>query len=248
MNYTLEICAGSLASAFAAAKGGADRIELCDNLSEGGTTPSYGMIETCRSRLDIPVFPIIRPRGGDFVYSEDEFEVMKQDVICCEALGCPGVVFGILSPDGSVDAERCEKLMDLTGAMQVTFHRAFDRCNDLQQGLEDIIDLGFNRVLTSGGEIYAEEATPVLAGLVKQAGTRIIIMPGSGITAANLPRIVKETAASEFHSTAKSKISQASPNLIQSSVGDYYAYETDAEKVKVMRRILGGLGHSVNNR
>ncbi|HEY1009211.1 MAG: copper homeostasis protein CutC [Daejeonella sp.] len=238
MNYTLEICAGSLASVSAAADGGADRIELCDNLSEGGTTPSYGMIKTCISLFNIPVFPIIRPRGGDFVYSRNEFEVMKQDVACCAESGCPGVVFGILKADGSIDTERCEELMALAGTMQVTFHRAFDRCNDLLQGLEDVIDLGFSRILTSGGEASAEDGIPLLAKLIKKARKRIIIMPGSGITTANLPRIIEETGAIEFHSTAKSKMTEAPVDMIQNSVGDQYPYQTDIEKVKLMRQIL----------
>ncbi len=237
MKYTLEICAGSLQSALAGSEGGADRIELCDNLYEGGTTPSYGMIKTCRTLLNIPVFPIIRPRGGDFVYSPEEFEVMKQDVVCCAELGCEGVVFGILKVDGTIDMEKCGQLMELAGAMQVTFHRAFDHCNDHEKGLEDIIKLRCNRVLTSGGEIYAEEAISKLRSLVVQAQNRISIMPGSGITENNLLSILKGTGAVEFHSTAKTRAEMDSNNPVRNTL-ESYPYKTDIYKVIRMRDIL----------
>lgn len=238
MKYILEICVGTLGSALAAHKGGADRIELCDNLYEGGTTPSYGMIKTCRSRLNIPVFPIIRPRGGDFVYSDEEFEVMKQDVSACRGLGCEGLVFGILRPDGSVDMDRCLELVKLSGPIQLTFHRAFDRCSNRTQGLEDIIELGFRRVLTSGGKDIAEDAISELDMLVKQAENRIIIMPGSGITADNLSKIANKTRAVEFHSTAKSKITLLTGNHDHNNLDTQYQFQTDEYKVREMRQIL----------
>ncbi len=237
MKYTLEICAGSLRSALSAQEGGADRVELCDNLYEGGTTPSYGMIKTCRSLLKIPVFPIIRPRGGDFVYSDEEFEVMKKDMLACSELGCEGVVFGILLPDGTVDTERCSELVGLSGTMQLTFHRAFDRCGNRERGLEDIISMGFHRILTSGGMDHAADAIPELDRLVKQAENRISIMPGSGITAHNLLKIAKETGAHEFHSTAKRKIDQAG-DIARNNLDTQYLFETDVDKVCEMRRLL----------
>lgn len=237
MKFKLEICAGSLRSAIAAQKGGADRIELCDNLSEGGTTPSYGMIKTCKSLLRIPVFPIIRPRGGDFVYSDLELEVMKQDIICCRELACEGVVFGILRADGTVDTQRCAELVSLAGNMDITFHRAFDNCNDLQKGLEDVISSGFHRILTSGGQMHAEKGIPELAQLVQQAGTRISIMPGSGITEENLLKIADETGAYEFHSTAKKRLTRKGDNLGQHGM-DTYLYTTDASKVKNMKQVM----------
>lgn len=234
MKLNLEICAGSLRSALAAQEGGADRIELCDNLSVGGTTPSYGMIKTCRSLLKIPVFPIIRPRGGDFIYSEEEFEVMKQDIICCRELGCEGVVFGVLRAEGTVDIQHCAELVNLAGDMEITFHRAFDSCHDLEKGLEDVISLGFHRILTSGGQLYAENAIPTLKRLVKQAGSRISIMPGSGITDKNLLQIAMETDAFEFHTTAKKRLSRPG----HSSTGTSFLYETDASKIKKMMQVL----------
>lgn len=241
MKYILEICAGSLSSCLAAQEGGADRIELCDNLYEGGTTPSYGMIKICKSLLDIPIFPIIRPRGGDFVYSEREFEVMMQDVVCCMELGCEGVVFGILRSDGSIDMERCSELVKLAGSMQLTFHRAFDRCIDRTKGLEGLIELGFHRVLTSGGNGFAEDAIPELTNLAEQSNNRISIMPGSGVTGNNLLKIAQATETFEFHTTAKTKIDLMQGRHNQNNFETEYIFQTDAVKVREMRHILNGL-------
>jgi copper homeostasis protein len=231
----LEICTGSWQSAIAAQAGGADRIELCDNLAEGGTTPSYGMLAQCKKLLKIPFFPIIRPRGGDFIYSKDEFEIMKDDVSCCRDMGCEGIVIGILKKDGSIDTDRCAELIALAGAMEITFHRAFDRCNDLERGLEDIIQLGCHRVLTSGGKEYALEGIQLLKALVSQADTRIIIMPGSGINELNLLEIAKVTSAHEFHTTAK-KLIEYDVDPINGE--PYRALETSAENVSKLKEIL----------
>ncbi len=237
MDYTLEVCAGSLRSALAAGGGGADRVELCDNLFEGGTTPSYGMIKISRSLLNIPVFPIIRPRGGDFIYSDHEFDVMKQDISNCADLGCEGVVFGILRPDGSVDIERCSELARISGSMKLTFHRAFDRCSNRRNALEDIISMGFHRILTSGGMDQAADAIPELRRLVEQAGTRISIMPGSGINTHNLLKIARETGVYEFHSTARKNIKREDKSP-QNNLDAQYLNETAAEIVAEMRTIL----------
>jgi copper homeostasis protein len=219
----------------AAQLGGADRIELCDNLAEGGTTPSYGMLLKCKKTLQIPFFPIIRPRGGDFVFSEDEFEIMKEDVIACKDLGCKGIVIGILRKDGSIDTERCAQLIDLAKGLEITFHRAFDRCNDLKKGLEDIIGLGCHRVLTSGGKEYAFEGLELLKSLFIQAGSRISIMPGSGVNEQNLAQIAQETGAHEFHTTAKIKLEYG----IDATTGKKYTMmETSTEKVAQLKQIL----------
>lgn len=247
MEYFLEICAGSLCSALAAQRGGADRVELCDNLFEGGTTPSYGMIKTCRSLLKIPFFPIIRPCGGGFVYSDEEFDVMRQDVISCLELGCEGIVFGILREDGSIDTKRCSELVELSGGMQLTFHRAFDHCSNLEDGLENIIEMGFHRVLTSGGADFAHNAIPELAKLVKQAKSRISIMPGSGITVDNLLRIAKETGALEFHTTAKRKIDPMRGSRDLNNLDTQYLFETDEVKVREMCQILQNISPDVNH-
>jgi copper homeostasis protein len=238
MKFSLEICAGSISSALAAQEGGADRVELCDNLFEGGTTPSYGMMKMCLSLLKIPFFPIIRPRGGNFVYSDLEFITMKHDVLCCLEMGCPGIVFGILLPDGRVDTERCAELVRLSGSMELTFHRAFDRCTDRVKGLEELISMGFNRVLTSGGMDYAVEGIPELKRLVSQAENRISIMPGSGITSENLYQVLTGTGAVEFHTTAKRSPARQEGAVHERSPGTQRLYETDLAKVKELRALL----------
>ena len=234
-NKQLEICVGSWESAMAAQMGGADRIELCDNLAEGGTTPSYGMLLQCKKSLQIPFFPIIRPRGGDFVFSAEEFEIMKEDVAISKELGCQGIVIGILRKDGRIDSERCAQLIDIARGLQITFHRAFDRCSDLERSLEDIIQLGCHRVLTSGAKENAFEGLAVLKSLVIQAGSRISIMPGSGINEQNLAQIAHETAAIEFHTTAKSLIEYGFDPTIGKA---YSTFETSSQKVAQLKQIL----------
>ena len=234
-NKQLEICVGSWDSAMAAQLGGADRIELCDNLAEGGTTPSYGMLLKCQKTLQIPFFPIIRPRGGDFYFSNDEFEIMKEDVIACKDLGCKGIVIGILRKDGSIDTERCAQLIDLAGGLEITFHRAFDRCSDLKKGLEDIIGLGCHRVLTSGGKENAFEGLELLKSLIIQAGSRISIMPGSGVNEQNLAQIALESGAHEFHTTAKINVEYG---IDATTDKKYSMMETSTEKVAQLKQIL----------
>ena len=242
MGFELEICVNSINSALAAQKGGATRIELCDNMAEGGTSPSAGMIRECKRLLIIPVFPIIRPRGGDFLYSDEEFTVMKQDILFCKESGCEGVAIGILKADGSIDTERCRELIALARPMQVTFHRAFDRCNDLSSGLADIISIGCDRVLTSGGQISAGEAIPELSALVKQAADRIIILAGSGVNEENISQIAKQTGIKEFHSTAKEITSSAmqykGDGELSQQDGGFPIFETKAEKVLKMKQAL----------
>jgi copper homeostasis protein len=234
----LEICVGSWQSAKAAQEGGANRIELCDNLAEGGTTPSRGMILKCKKSLQIPFFPIIRPRGGDFVYSDDEFEIMKEDVIACREIGCQGIVIGMLRKDASIDTERCSDLIALAGGMQITFHRAFDRCSDMEKGLEDIIQLGCDRILSSGGKENAFDGLENLKSLVKQAGSRIIIMPGAGINELNLHEIACETGADEFHTTAKKYFEYGIDPIINEA---YSSFETATEQVIKLKKILASI-------
>ena len=231
----LEICVGSWQSALAAQEGGADRIELCDNLAEGGTTPSYGMLVKCQKTLKIPFFPIIRPRGGDFYFSNDEFEIMKEDVIACNELGCQGIVIGMLCKDASIDTERCSELIALAGGMQITFHRAFDRCSDLKKGLEDIIGLGCHRILTSGGKEYAFQGLEILKSLIIQAGPRISIMPGSGVNEQNLAQIALDSGAHEFHTTAKINLEYG---IDATTSKAYSMFETSKEKVAQLKQIL----------
>lgn len=199
----LEICSNSLQSALNAQEGGADRIELCENLAGGGTTPSYGLLTQTRRRVQIPVHVLIRPRAGDFLYSDLEFEIMKEDVRLCKELGFEGVVLGLLNADGSIDVERTRMLTELASPMSVTFHRAFDACRDPEQGLEDVIACGCDRILTSGLKATAEEGADVLDKLISQAAQRIIVMPGSGIQSGNIGRLKDRIRASEWHASAK---------------------------------------------
>jgi copper homeostasis protein len=203
LNFKLEVIGFNIESCMLAQAAGADRIELCDNPGEGGTTPSYGFIKAAREKLDIQLYPIIRPRGGDFFYSDAEFEVMKTDVRICKDLDCDGVVIGILHADGTIDKERCSKLMQIAYPLGVTFHRAFDRVNDASKALEDIIEIGCERILTSGLYPTSPEGIDSIAALIKQADERIIIMPGSGVRADNIIELAKKTGAVEFHTSAR---------------------------------------------
>ncbi|MEO6848974.1 MAG: copper homeostasis protein CutC, partial [Mucilaginibacter sp.] len=201
----LEVCANSLTSALAAQDGGAVRVELCDNLNEGGTTPSYGQILVARKQLRIKLYTLIRPRTGDFLYTDMEFEIMKTDLQYCTQVGCDGVVIGILEADGSVDVERCTELATIAkkAKLSVTFHRAFDMCANLDRAMEDIIGMGIDRILTSGGKSTAIEGANVIAHLVKQARGRIVIMPGGGINEINAADLVEFTKTTEIHSSAR---------------------------------------------
>jgi len=239
LSNTLEICANSISSALAAEKGGAHRVELCENMAEGGTTPSYAQIKLCKEKLSIQVWPIIRPRGGDFLYSNDEFELMREDIKICKSLNCNGVVIGILLANGEIDKIRCTELIELAKPMPISFHRAFDMSNDLEKALEDLIELGFVRILTSGGKNNAFEGMETIAELVTQANGRIEIMPGAGINSNNIQEIATQTGAINFHSSAritvKSKMEYRNQTTKMGSIKDEYQYQqTSVELVKQM--------------
>ena len=206
--YKLEICANSFYSAKQAQAAGASRVELCQNLENGGTTPSFGLIKLTRETLEIGVHVLVRPRAGDFVYNEEEFEEMKEDILVCKSLNCNGVVVGVLLPSGDVDKVRMQELVDLARPMEVVFHRAFDRCRNPKEALEDIIELGCCRILTSGQKNSAEEGIGLIRELVEQAAGRIEIMPGAGVSSANVKMILDKTDAKSIHASAK--ISQKS--------------------------------------
>ncbi|MGF7077898.1 copper homeostasis protein CutC [Mucilaginibacter sp. UYCu711] len=240
---SLEVCANSITSALAAQEGGAVRVELCGNLEAGGTTPSPGHITVARKLLNIKLYVLIRPRGADFLYTDAEFETMLEDVKFCVRAGCDGIVTGILEADGTIDKERCTRLIQLAkkGGLGATFHRAFDMCNDQQQALEDIIDMGFERILTSGGKSTAIEGSRVIAELVKQADGRITIMAGSGITEINVADLVLFTGVTEVHGTLMGRIqSQMQYNndhiIMGSSYGDEYAI--DVTSVDRVRKVI----------
>jgi copper homeostasis protein len=204
-NTVIEVCVDSIHSAMAAQQGGAQRIELCDNLFEGGTTPSAGTIRIARERLSIGVNVMIRPRGGDFCYSDEEFDIMKYDIQTAKELGADGIVLGILRPDGTVDVERCTELIGLARPMSVTFHRAFDVASDAELALEAVIACGAQRLLTSGQEPSAIEGMDTIRELMERARERIIIMPGGGVSARNLDRLLRSTGAKEVHVYVRSK-------------------------------------------
>ncbi len=201
----LEICANSMHSALIAQDAGAHRVELCENLNEGGTTPSFGTISETRKQLHISLYVLIRPRPGDFLYTKEEFDIMKADIEMCKTLGCEGVVIGILTKDGEVDYERTQELVKLASPMGVTFHRAFDRCKDPFKALEVIINTGCERILTSGLKNSVLEATDLIKELVEKANNRISIMPGAGINSTNILELKEITNAKEYHSSAKTQ-------------------------------------------
>ena len=206
MSPVLEVCCGSYASALAAQEGGAHRVELCDNLYEGGTTPSHGTLSLAREKLTIKINVLVRPRGSDFVYSDDEMEIIRRDVLMCKELGMDGVVIGFLTPEGEVDVEKTTEIVRLARPMSVTFHRAFDMCKDPYKALEELIEIGVDRILTSGQKNMAPEGIDLIAELVKKAGDRIIIMPGAGLEVDNIAEFHAKVGAKEYHSTLWDKV------------------------------------------
>ena len=209
-DFCFEICANGVESCLAAQAGCADRVELCAGIPEGGTTPSYGEIRQARELLCSPsvrLHVIIRPRGGGFVYSPLEAERMKSDIMVARELGADGVVFGCLTADGDVDMPLCRQLMDVSEGLSVTFHRAFDRCRNPQQALEQIVTLGCERILTSGQAPSAELGIPLLRELKVQAKGRVVILAGCGIDETNIARIHRETGIREYHFSARESFS-----------------------------------------
>ena len=195
----IEVCVDSVTSAIAAERGGADRIELCSSLIEGGVTPSAGLIETVRAAVSLPLHVMIRPRAGDFCYESEEIEIMRRDIAIAKNLGANGLVFGILTPDGEIDGERTNQLVEFARPRSVTFHRAFDMTADLFRALDDVCSTGVDRVLTSGGEPSSLPGRGNIAQLIKRAQDRVVIMPGSGIKPENARTLIQATGAKEIH-------------------------------------------------
>ncbi len=193
----------------AAEQGGAHRIELCSNLLEGGITPSAGLISTVRSKITIDMYVMIRPRGGDFCYAADEFQIMEQDVVTAKQLGADGIVFGLLQEDGRVDTVRTRHLVEIARPLKTTFHRAFDMSRDLFASLDDVVRCGVDRVLTSGGEQKVENAIPLVTQLVEKANGRVAVMIGGGVNEANVRRLISKTGAREVHASVRAHL--ASP-------------------------------------
>jgi copper homeostasis protein len=211
--FVLEICVESLDRAAAAERGGAHRIELCADLSSGGITPSAGLMQVARRDLRIPIHILIRPRAGNFFYTDREFEVMETDIRMAKQLGMDGVVLGLLDEKRQVDVRRTARLVKLAHPLPVTFHRAFDLCHDLPASLEEVIETGAARILTSGGEARAIEGLALLANLVTAAAGRIVVMPGGGIAVNDVSRVLRRTAAREIHSSLRVTSTTSNPRL-----------------------------------
>lgn len=196
-----EACTGCYAEVVKAFKKGANRIELCDNLGEGGTTPSYGTIKRVMENIDLPINVIIRPRGGDFIYSNDEKEIMFTDIEMCKTIGVTGLVIGSLSEDNKIDVEFVSKAKALAGELNITFHMAFDEIDDKKEAIDTLVDLKIDRILTKGGAISALENLESLKELIKYADDRIILIPGAGINEENREMVIEVTGAKEIHGT-----------------------------------------------
>lgn len=240
----IEICANSAQSCVEAEAGGAKRVELCAGIPEGGTTPSYGeirMAQRLTSKIDINV--IIRPRGGDFLYTEAEIGSMLLDIELCKQSGVHGVVFGCLTKEGDIDVPLMRRLIETAAPLSVTCHRAFDVCRDPFRAMEELIDLGCDRILTSGQQSDAVKGIPMIKQLVERADDRIIIMPGCGVREENIALIEQETGAKEFHTSARSVLysrmeyrNEQVPMGSNVVTSEFETVQTDREKVK---RVVG---------
>ena len=227
-----EVCAFNIQSAIIAQNAGAARVELCDNPVEGGTTPSYGTIIETRESINIDLYPIIRPRSGNYFYDKEEYAIMKRDILICRDLGCDGISVGAQKINGEIDTEMLKQIVEWAGPMGVTCNRAFDCAPDPFKALEDIINSGCERILTSGLRSAAPDAGKLLGELVKAAGSRIIIMPGAGIKSSNIKKLVNECNATEYHGSAR-KIADNPVTYINKEVSDYgNVYIADEQEVR----------------
>jgi len=240
MSPILEVCCGSLASAIAAQEGGVHRVELCANLYEGGTTPSHGTLELAREKLGIKINVLVRPRGSDFAYDEDEMEIIRRDVAKCKELGIDGVVIGFLTPSGEIDTEKTKEIVELARPMSVTFHRAFDMCRDPYVALDDLIEIGVDRILTSGQVNMAPDGVDLIAELVRKAGDRVIIMPGAGLEVENIAEFHSKVGAKEYHSTLWDKVESGMefrmPGVFMGGlpeIPEFTWMQTDPERVRL---------------
>ncbi len=234
----VEVCAFHIESCITAEREGAARVELCDNPIEGGTTPSYGTIRQVREKISILLYPILRPRSGNYFYTDEEFLILKDDIEMCRQLGCDGISVGVSRQDAQIDTERMKRVVEWAGPLGVTCNRVFDCAPDPFAALEDIIACGCERVLTSGQKTAAPEAADLLKALVEQAGDRIIIMPGAGVKSTNIARLQQACGAWEYHSSAR--VIKPNPvTYINTAVNDYgNVYIADAQEVRAMVQAL----------
>ncbi|MGM0376553.1 MAG: copper homeostasis protein CutC [Bacteroidota bacterium] len=233
--FHIEISVFSLDAAIKAAKAGADRLELCSGPSEGGTTPPFSLIKAVCQKVNIPVYPIIRPQGGGFCYSDEEFEMMKEDILNCKTAGCSGIATGILNAEGKVDTMRLQELVERASPMSVTFIRAFDLVPKPQDAIEEILAAGCERILTSGQAPYATDALPLLQSLREKANGRISIMPGSGINNKNLQTILENTEVCEIHASARIAVDNENPAIDHLGFGQ--KINCNPEQIREMRQI-----------
>ena len=245
MEYTFEICANSVESCLAAQEGGAHRVELCASMPEGGTTPSIGEVRLARRLLDIKLHVIIRPRGGDFVYSPLELDIMEEDIRAVKAAGADGVVFGCLTPEAELDMPAMTRLVKASEGMNITFHRAFDYVRHPAEVMESLIGMGVSRILTSGQQPTAAGGAELLVSLVKQSAGRIIIMPGCGVNEGNIRELATKTGASEFHFSARenkeSRMLYRNPALSMGGTVTVDEYLTPVTTAARVRNTIGAL-------
>jgi len=237
-NIILEVAVFGIEAALSAIKAGAQRIEFCENPLEGGTTPSHGSLVSLIAKTTVPVFPIVRPRGGDFLYTEIEFETIIEDIKFIKSIGYKGAVIGFLNKDGSIDKKRTKTIVELAAPMEITFHRAFDRCHNPLQAIEDLIEVGCKRILTSAQVPNVMEGLDVLKTFVDKAAGRIIILPGSGVRAKNCRQIIDTVGAIEIHSSART----AAPSLMEyinpSMKENLQSTLVDEQEIKAMLEAL----------
>ncbi len=242
-NAVFEVCAFNIQSAIIAEKAGAARVELCDNPVEGGTTPSYGAIRQTREKISILLYPIIRPRSGNYLYDDNEFEIIKHDILLCKELGCDGISVGVQKVDGEIDIDKLKQIVEWAYPMGVTCNRAFDATPDPLKALEDIISTGCERVLTSGQKTAAPDAGEILQQLVQQAAERIIIMPGAGIKSTNIEKLIAECGAKEYHGSARKAIANPMTfaNPLVTDFGRVYIADEDE-----VRKIVASINSKLN--
>lgn len=234
----LEVCAFHIESCIIAERSGATRVELCDNPIEGGTTPGYGTIKVAREKISILLYPIIRPRSGNYYYTDEELQIIKEDIEICKNLGCDGISVGVQTRDSRIDKENLKRIVEWAGPMGVTCNRVFDCAPDPFEALEDIIDCGCERILTSGQKSAAPDAAELLRELVQAAANRIIIMPGAGVNSSNIAKLKEVSGAMEFHSSAR-KVAPNPVTFINKEVSDYgNVYIADEDEVRAMIKAI----------
>ena len=234
----LEVCAFNIQSCIIAEKAGAVRVELCDNPVEGGTNPSYGTIKKVREKISIQLYPILRPRSGNYFYDDEEFGIIKEDIHICKELGCDGISVGVQTVKGNIDTERFKQIVAWAYPMGVTCNRAFDATPDPFKALEDIIACGCERVLTSGQASAAPDAGKLLGQLVQQANGRISIMPGAGVRSSNIKKLVEESGAYEYHTSARKVVPNPMLHSNPAVLDSGNVYMADVEELKTILAIM----------